>query len=170
MRNWRHEVTMTLFSMSVMCIAPATWPQTMSEFLMFLRYKAAKGAPFAVGGERSTMHLRRFDTVPELVVAWEADGGRMTWRSSCFDMVTLVAFEKDGLRIPVPPFIPSIPSSSTLSNAASGCFLSSFDDFLSSVEATGDLLSEVLDAGCCDGASSEALLLGTTERFLRALN
>lgn len=97
---------------------------------MFLRDNVANGAPFAVGGERSTMHRLRFDTVPELV-ACAADVGRTICNASCLDIVTFVAVENEGFRIPGPPSMPSMPSSSTVSAAKSSCFFSSPGDNLS---------------------------------------
>jgi hypothetical protein len=76
MRNCRQAVTRTLFSTSVMCMAPATWPQMIRVSLMFLRYKTSNGAPAVVGDERSTTQCCRLDTVPELV-ACDAAVGRM---------------------------------------------------------------------------------------------
>lgn len=178
MRNWRTAPTTTLFSTLVMCTAPATCPQIITESLMFLRYKAAKGAPLVVGAERSTTQRCRLDSVPELV-ACAADVGRMMCRSSCFEIVILVAWEKDGVRMPVP--LRSMPSccssSSTPCNEASRCAFSSRGESLSSgVGENEELVIEVSEAwkggaaSRCDFASSAASFMDIAEAFLRVLN
>ena len=91
-------------------------------------------------------------------------------------MVILVAFENEGLRTPVPLSMPSIPSSSVLSNDTSCCLFSSPGDNLSSgVGANEEFVFEVSDASTgarsrCDLASSAASFMDIAEGFLRVLN
>jgi len=61
----RDETAITLSSTLVICAAPATWPATMSDFLMFFSVRAAKGAPWLVGTDMSTMHPVRFVSEPD---------------------------------------------------------------------------------------------------------
>lgn len=64
-----------------MCVAPATCPATMREFVMFFNARPAKGWPLAVDMDISTMHLLRSVRDPE-DVAWAAEDGRMMCRPS----------------------------------------------------------------------------------------
>lgn len=64
-----------------MCVAPATCPATIREFVIFLSARPAKGFPLAVEIDISTMHLVRSVSDPE-DVAWDAEDGRMMCRPS----------------------------------------------------------------------------------------
>jgi hypothetical protein len=75
-RTCRESTTMILSSTLVMCAAPATLPAMIRDCLIFFRARPAKGAPFAVGADISTMHLLSAVKEPE-AVAREAEDGRM---------------------------------------------------------------------------------------------
>ena len=163
---------MTLFSTPVMCAGPAKCPQTTRESLMFLSVRLAKGAPFAVGGERSTTLWRRLDTVPELV-ACDADVGSIMCTLLWFEMFTLLAFANDGfcMSVALSAWAPSVacPCNSSLS-----VFSSVGDIFSSGVGANEEVAFEVSDAYpgtrsllCC--ANSAASERDIAEGFLRAV-
>lgn len=95
-----------------MCTAPAVWPQMITEFWMFFKYSAEKGA-LVVGAERSMTQRWRFDIVPELV-ACAADAGSSRWRSAWFVTMVLVVAESDGRRTPGPSGMPSDATSSSI--------------------------------------------------------
>jgi hypothetical protein len=88
---------MILSSTAVICAAPATWPEIMSERLILFSIRPANGAPLAVGTDMSTMQPASFVREPE-DVACDADDGRMMWRLWWSDIETLLACEKLGLR------------------------------------------------------------------------
>jgi hypothetical protein len=112
----------------------------MSEFLMFLRYSAEKGA-VRVGAERSITLCWRLEIVPELV-AWDAVEGSLRCRFLWCVMVTFVAFKRGGRCTPGPSSIPSVMFSSTLLG-------SSFDEESSrNVEIASDCVGVVNSCGC----------------------
>jgi hypothetical protein len=168
-RNCRHETTTTLCSTPVMCAAPATCPHTIRLRAMFFRYRAAKGAPFAVGSARSTTQRRMCETVPELV-ACAADVGRMMWMSLWCASEICVAREKEGLRTPPP--VSSMPSV----GAALGSGFSSLGERRSrGVGANDEFVLDVSDVrvgarSFCVWASSAASEREIADAFLRVLN
>lgn len=60
----------------MICVAPATVPQTMTDFWMFFRYSADNGE-IPVGALRSTRQSVKLDSVPELVACEAEAGARM---------------------------------------------------------------------------------------------
>lgn len=133
-----------------------------SEFLMFLRYSAANGAPWEVAADMSMMQRLRLATVPELV-AWDADAGRMMCSPSCFEMVMLVAFGNEGFRMPVPARMLGSVSSSAVCEVGSGCCLLSSNRFSWSVGMAGGVVYGVFDSV---DAPAGAFLRDLKENFL----
>jgi hypothetical protein len=140
---------------------------------MPLRYSAEKGAP-VVGADKSITLCRTFKIVPELV-AWDAVVGNRRCRPSWFAMMTFVAVENDGLRIPGPSWMPSATSSSMWPES-SCCLFSPLDgdtfggDGTSKGSRFDPSTIEIGPESDCEPAGCPALEAGAVGVFLRDLN
>lgn len=135
-----------------------------NDSLIFLRYNAKYGETVAAA-ERSMTQFRRFERVPELV-ALDADGGRIAWSLSWFEILIFDAVENDGRRMPEPSCIPSDSCTSMFTEIAD-CPLSALGDALSACVGAVDWFVMALSRVAI--ALAEASTVGAVAAFLRVL-